>query len=119
MVKKINNASELGEELRNEKEKYFKDYIKYSKLIKEEAEKFLGEVRVIVFGSILRKGETPTDIDILIISPKLKTSFDKSKARAQIWRRIGFFTPFEFHFATPEEYESWYKLFIDKKKEME
>jgi len=38
-----------------EKEKYFRDYLKYAKIIKKEAEKLLGKVKVLIFGSILRR----------------------------------------------------------------
>jgi len=53
-------------------EKYFRDYLGYAQRIKKIAEKILGEAKVIIFGSILRKDEVPRDIDILIVSPKLK-----------------------------------------------
>ena len=101
-----------------EKEKYFKDYLKYAKIIKNEAKKILGKVKVFVFGSILKKGEAPQDIDILIVSPKLKTLAQKSKFRTKLKKRIGFFAPFEFHLTTPKEYKEWYNFFIEKKIEI-
>lgn len=107
----------LIEEAREE-EKYFKNYRKYAKLIKGRAEKLLGKVKVFVFGSILRKEEVPQDIDILIISPKLKTLTQKSKIRAELWKKIGFLAPFEIHLITPKEYENWYKFFIKEKIEI-
>lgn len=101
-----------------EEEKYFKNYLHYAKIIKKEAEKLLGKSRVFVFGSILRKNEVPRDIDLLIISPKLKTTFEKSEIRTKIWERVGFSLPFEIHLITPEEYKEWYKYFIKKKVEI-
>lgn len=101
-----------------EEEKYFQNYLKYAKIIKKELKKLLGKVRVIVFGSILRKDEVPQDIDILIISPKLKTFSQKSKLRVKLWRKIGFASPFEIHLITPEEYRNWYKNFIEEKIEI-
>jgi predicted nucleotidyltransferase len=99
-----------------EKEKYFRDYLKYAKMIKKEAENLLGKVKVFVFGSILKKGEVPQDIDILIISPKLKTLNKKSEILKKI--REKFSTPFEFHLITPKEYREWYRHFIEEKIEI-
>ena len=99
-------------------EKYFENYLEYAKSIKQEAEKLLGKVRVIIFGSILEKNEVATDIDILIISPKLKTSAEKSKTRADLGKRLGFLSPFEIHLITPEEYREWYHHFIEEKIEI-
>jgi len=100
-------------------EKYFKNYLKYAALIKKEAGKLLGEVKVFVFGSILRKDEVSRDIDILIISSKLKTTSQKSRVRAELWRKLGFSSPFEIHLITPEEYQSWYNFFIKEKVEIQ
>lgn len=107
----------LIEEAQRE-EKYFKNYLKYAKRIKKAAQELLGEVKVFVFGSILRKDEVPQDIDILIISPKLKTSVQKSKIRVRLLRKVGAFSPFEFHLITPEEYKNWYRFFIKEKVEV-
>ena len=107
----------LIEEAKKE-EKYFKDYLEYAKTIKNEAEKLLGKVRVIVFGSILKKDEVARDIDILIISPRLKTLAEKSKSRAKLWKRLGFLSPFEIHLITPKEYRDWYSHFIEEKIEI-
>lgn len=99
-------------------EKYFKDYQNWAKIIKKEAENHLGKVKVFVFGSILRKDEVPQDIDVLIISPKLKTTTQKSKVRAEIWKKLRFGSPFEIHLITPKEYQDWYKFFIKEKIEI-
>jgi len=101
----------------NREEKYFKDYLEYAKKIKKEAQKILGEVRVFVFGSVLEKEEIPRDIDILIISPKLKSASQKSKIRTFLWKK-GFSSPFELHFVTPKEFKEWYSHFIKKKIEV-
>lgn len=76
-------------------EKYFKDYLKYAKIIKKRSQEILKDkVKVFVFGSILKKNETPADIDILVISSKLDKTDKKSKARAKIWEKIGLSTLF-------------------------
>lgn len=116
----MNQKSEIDfliEEAKKE-EKYFKNYKNWAKIIKKEAEKLLGKVRVLVFGSILRKDEVPQDIDILIISQKLKTTAQKGKIRTKLWQRLGFSFPFEIHLITPEEYRDWYSHFIEEKIEI-
>ena len=113
-TQKIDELDLLIEEAKEE-EKYFKNYLKYAKDIKKVAKNLLGRVKVFVFGSILKKDEVPRDIDILIISPKLKSSEKKSRIRAKILKKIGFTAPFEIHLITPEEYRNWYKFFIKEK----
>ncbi|MBZ1345511.1 MAG: nucleotidyltransferase domain-containing protein [Candidatus Nealsonbacteria bacterium] len=107
----------LIEEAQKE-EKYFKNYLKWTKIIKKEVEKPLGKVKVLIFGSVLKKDEVPQDIDILIISPGLKTNEQKSKIRLKIWKKIGPTSPFEIHLITPEEYQNWYQNFIKEKIEV-
>lgn len=107
----------LIEEAKRE-EKYFKNYLQYARLLKKIARELLGPVKVLVFGSILRKGEVPQDIDILIISPKLKEASQKSEARTKIFKKIGFSSPFEIHLITPKEYRDWYIHFIREKIEV-
>lgn len=99
-------------------EKYFKNYLSYAKTIKREAENFLGKIQLFVFGSILRDGEVPRDIDILIISPKLKKTNQKSKIRAKILEKIGISSPFELHLINKKEYKNWYQYFLKKKVEI-
>jgi predicted nucleotidyltransferase len=102
-----------------EKEKkYFENYLYYTRKIKKIAEKLLGKSRVFVFGSILKKNEVPQDIDVLIVSQKLKSAAKKTEIRTKIWKKIGFLWPFEIHLITPEEYRNWYKYFIEKKIEI-
>jgi len=94
---------------------YFKNYLKYAQKIKKEVENTLGKTKVFIFGSILGKKEIPQDIDLLIISPKLKEIKSKGEIIAKIWKKIGFYNPFEIHLITPEEYQNWYKFFLKKK----
>jgi len=91
-------------ERQKEQKKYFQNYFRWAKVIKKEAEKFLGKSRVLVFGSVLRKDEIPQDIDILIVSPKIKKNFSRGEILAKIWQKIGFASPFEIHFASPSDY---------------
>lgn len=103
-------------ERRKREKKYFRNYLFWAKKIKKEAEKNLGKVKVFLFGSIARGEATPgSDIDILIISPKLKSAKKKSEVRAKIFKKLGFISPFEIHLISPEEYRTWYKFFIKQK----
>jgi len=109
---------EVGQLIKEAKqeEKYFQNYLKYAKEIKKEAEKFLGKgkVKLMVFDSILRKNEVAQDIDILIISPKLKHYKIRSFLLSKLFKKLGSFSPFQFHLVTPEEYRNWYQRFIKK-----
>jgi predicted nucleotidyltransferase len=105
-------------ERQKREEKYFKNYLFYAKRIKKIAQQLLGEVKVFVFGSILKKNEIPQDIDILIVSPKLEKNEQKIKIKLKIQKKLGFSSPFEIHLITPEEYSKWYRYFIKKKVEI-
>ncbi|HOK56548.1 MAG TPA: nucleotidyltransferase domain-containing protein [bacterium] len=97
-----------------EKEKYFKNYLFYCKKIKEEAEKILGKVEVIVFGSVVKNEYTPlSDIDVLIISDNLPNSYEERiKIKTEIKSKIDSFSPFQIHLSNYKEYNNWYKKFI-------
>jgi predicted nucleotidyltransferase len=116
-MSKITLCDLLMEKVERE-EKYFKNYFKYAEKIKNEAQKLLGEVQVFVFGSILRKEEIPQDIDILIVSPQLKTQEEKTAIKLRIQEKFGLSSPFEFHFASSEEYSEWYRYFMKEKVEI-
>lgn len=97
-------------------QKYFKNYLKYARIIKRVAKKELKEVKVYVFGSIVKNTNLPSsDIDILIVSKNMpKKISDRSRIKAKIWKEIGIFSPFEIHLVNEEEFK-WYEKSIDKK----
>jgi len=106
-------------EKKQREKKYFKDYLFWAKEIKKEAEKNLGEVKIFLFGSMVkRKAEPGSDIDLLIISPKLKNPEKTSEVRTKILEKISHNSPFEIHLITPEDYQNWYKNFIKEKIEI-
>jgi predicted nucleotidyltransferase len=95
------------------KKKYFENYLEIAKQIKEFISKNYDEnVRVLVFGSVPKGTYTPlSDLDILIISDKIK---EYAKAVVEIKDHLNdFFAPIEFHFATNETFNRWYKRFLD------
>lgn len=94
-------------------EKYFKNIEFYGKEIKKIINEILPCSRVLFFGSAIRKDYFKgSDIDVLIISENIPSdSFRRAEIVIKI-KEIFPDNPFQFHFATPEEYEFWYKKFI-------
>lgn len=105
-------------ELALEKEKYFQNYLFFAKKIKKEVKKCCRSAQVLIFGSILRKNEVARDIDVLIVTPQKIDLRKKREILEKIHKKIGFFHPFEFHFATKEEFKKWYSHFIKKYKKV-
>uniref|UniRef100_A0A7V5XHX1 Nucleotidyltransferase domain-containing protein n=1 Tax=Thermodesulfobacterium geofontis TaxID=1295609 RepID=A0A7V5XHX1_9BACT len=98
-----------------EKKEYFENYLEWGKKIKEIACELLGEdVRVIIFGSIVKGEWTPvSDIDVLILSDRFSKSWEENRwIRTEIKKRIGPISPFQIHLATPEEFKTWWGNFI-------
>lgn len=100
-------------EISKTNEKYFKNYLKYSKIIAKTAKKIFKNTKVILFGSIL-KSKTPQDIDILIVSNDVFKKELKDKFFIELNKKIEFINPFEIHFATESQFENFYKYFLDK-----
>ncbi|MFN4228166.1 MAG: nucleotidyltransferase domain-containing protein [Candidatus Ratteibacteria bacterium] len=102
---------QILKELAKEKEKYFKNYIEFTREIKNKAEKILGKVKVLVFGSVVKGTYNPlSDIDVLIISDNLPENWEE---RRFIKLKIKpSFSPFQIHLVTNSEYLSRYKNFI-------
>lgn len=113
---------DILKERKEERGKYFDNYLEYAKEIKKQTEAILGKCRVFVFGSVLKKDYHPilSDIDILVVSLAIaEKPRQKSKIKNQILSRFEFGNPFEIHLITPEEYEDWYSKFIDQKIEID
>ena len=70
--------------------------------------------RVILFGSVARGDyKVDSDIDVLVITDKAVSVWDKALVSSKIKERIGFGDPLELHVVTREEFEGWYMKFID------
>ncbi|MCM8786090.1 MAG: nucleotidyltransferase domain-containing protein [Candidatus Omnitrophica bacterium] len=102
---------QILKEIVEERRKYFKNYIEFAREIKKKAEKILGNVKVLVFGSIVKGRYNPlSDIDILIISDNLDENWEERRfIKAKIKPP---FSPFQIHLVTNPEYFSHYKNFI-------
>lgn len=105
---------QIKKEIWEEKEKYFKNYRAYCQILKEKAEEFIGESKIIVFGSFVRGEFTPnSDIDVLIISDNLPESVEeKVKIKVLLKSSLGHLNPFQLHLVTKKEFEDYYKPFI-------
>jgi len=106
---------QILKEIKEEREKFFEDYMDYALKIKKEAEKILKDVEVIVFGSIVRGNWHPlnSDIDILIISEDLPDDWDKRRViKNKIKSVLPSSSPFQIHMATKKEYENFYQKSI-------
>jgi len=99
--------------------KYYENIDYYLQKIKKIAKEYDSSAKVILFGSIVEGTSRPgSDIDVLIITDLAKNVEDRIELRMKIAEQIGDITPFEFHIITREEYEGWYKRFINKYREI-
>jgi len=87
----------------------------YAEKIKNIVKKHDKNVKVILFGSVVKgKMKPDSDIDVLIITKLARQVNRRLKLRMEISKEIEECTPFEIHIVTPEEHKNWYKKFIDK-----
>ncbi|WP_338598672.1 nucleotidyltransferase domain-containing protein [Sulfolobus tengchongensis] len=76
--------------------------------------KLSARIFVILFGSVARGNyRIDSDVDVLVITSKVKDEWDRAKISLILHNAIMVEEPFEIHVATKEEFESWYKRFIN------
>ncbi len=96
---------------------YLKRYEEIALTIKSLVRKKFKDASVYLFGSVLKGRVTAlSDIDILIVC-----NIDRSEAiklKTDIIKRIGLDVPVQIHIATADEFNSWYKRFIDEMREI-
>jgi predicted nucleotidyltransferase len=86
-------------------------YREVAEKVKEAARNIVGDAKVYVFGSALTGRYTAvSDIDILIVANIGKE--EATLLKAEIYKTVD--APVEIHVATQEQFERWYKRFIDK-----
>jgi predicted nucleotidyltransferase len=107
-------------EVNKEREKYFKNFRRYSKIVKKVAKAELKDARVFVFGSVIKGTYTPaSDVDILVVSKNMpEKNAERARIKAKIWEKIGIFSPFEIHMASEKEFE-WYRIFAKEMEEID
>jgi len=59
-----------------------------------------------------------SDIDLLIITDIAEKLDERIRLRMEIMRILGEESPFEIHIITAEEYENWYRRFINQTLEL-
>jgi predicted nucleotidyltransferase len=98
------------------REKYFKNYLEYAKILKDNAKKILKDkkLRVLVFGSVVENDFTlSSDIDVLIISNKAPMKgVKRGKILGKIYASLGKAHPFEIHLITQTDWDKWYRRFV-------
>ncbi|MGC8976595.1 MAG: nucleotidyltransferase domain-containing protein [Candidatus Ratteibacteria bacterium] len=111
---------QILKDIKEEREKFFENYKDYVLIIKRKAEKILKDVKIIVFGSIVKGNWHPllSDIDILIISDEIPDDLEKRRIiKHKIKSILPPFNPFQIHLATRKEYENYYKKFIKENQQ--
>ena len=98
-----------------ERKKYFRDFIKYAEKVKEIVKQRDPDARIMLFGSAVKGKLRPdSDVDLLIITDIAEKLDERIKLRMEIVKILGEGSPFEIHIITDEEYENWYRKFIDR-----
>ena len=104
------NLIELQREIAEIESEYYRNLKKHLEYIKKRALERLGDARVYVFGSVVEGRYIPgkSDIDVLIVSNEIpKTVSDLVKLKLEILGDLGYFSPFEVHFADGEMFEHY------------
>ncbi|MEM0313523.1 MAG: nucleotidyltransferase domain-containing protein [Candidatus Bathyarchaeia archaeon] len=92
--------------------KQLKNYKRVAREIKKLAQKYLGNVDVYVFGSVIEgKPAASSDIDVLIVKDEIGSD-EACKFKTLIHGLID--APVELHVVSTYDFENWYKRFIDK-----
>lgn len=105
---------EIAKSLWERKVQVFGNYREVAKKLKKVAVEITRDenLRVIVFGSVVRGDYTPlSDLDILIVSEKA-SEIPYGVFVSKIEEKMDLFGV-EIHFATPELFENRYKRFLD------
>jgi len=92
------------------------NYMEIATRAKGIIEGFWKDAEIYVFGSVLEGKHTAmSDIDILIVVDGVSRE-EAYKVKATVYKDID--APIELHVASSEEFERWYKRFIDRLEEV-
>jgi len=98
-----------------ERRRFFRDFIKYAEKVKEIVKQRDPDARVMLFGSAVKGELRPdSDIDLLVITHIAEKLDERIGLRMEVMKILGEGSPFEIHIVTAEEYEGWYRRFIDR-----
>jgi len=102
-----------------ERKKYLRDFIKYAEKVKEIVKQRDPDARIMLFGSAVKGELRPdSDVDLLIITDIAEKIDERIKLRMEMVKILGEGSPFEIHIITDEEYENWYRKFINRFPEL-
>lgn len=94
--------------------KYLENAMTHLGRIKEVCRSVDSSCRTILFGSYVRGTMRPdSDIDVLLVTELAKDPWMRAKLYTRIYEGLDPEHPFEVHIVTLEEYEEWYRKFID------
>ena len=95
--------------------KYFENPVELGKKVKEIISKYVRDIEVYVFGSVVRGRYTASsDIDILVVTPIKLSREDIYRLKTEVIVSID--APLELHIVSRDEFENWYKRFISKEE---
>lgn len=98
--------------------KYCENPSELGRKVKELVQRCIPNPAIYIFGSAIRgKYTAGSDIDILVVVPSKQDREMLDKLKAEIILEID--APMEIHIATREEFEKWYRKFIDPGEIME
>lgn len=95
-------------------EKYRKKLEVHLRTIKKVAEEHFGtDVRVYLFGSVLRGDYRPqSDIDVAVVLRRRPSVEERIAFRCKIREELGLFHPFEIHIVSEDDWKRWYGRFL-------
>ncbi len=100
------------------RKKYFEDWRRYAEELCAFARRWYGDAKIIVFGSVAKGAYNvlSSDIDVLVVTERAPSDvWEIVRFRVSVQDYFGDPTiPFELHVVSPEQYEGWYKKFIDE-----
>jgi len=93
--------------------RYFENPVELGNKVKEIISKYVRNVEVYVFGSVVRGRYTASsDIDILVVTPIKLSKEDIYRLKTEVITSLD--APLELHIVSRDEFENWYKRFIGK-----
>ncbi|MEM4528187.1 MAG: nucleotidyltransferase domain-containing protein [Desulfurococcaceae archaeon] len=96
------------------RKKCLESIMTYVSKIKEVCISIDPTCRVMIFGSYVRGKMRPdSDVDVLLVTELARNPWMRAKLYKKIFEDLGLEHIFQVHIVTSEEYEKWYKKFID------
>ena len=95
-------------------ERYRRELEVHLSTIRRLAVEYFGpEVRVYLFGSVLRGDYGPqSDIDVAVVLKRRPSVEERAAFRSRLREELGLFHPFEIHIVSEEDWVGWYGRFI-------